>query len=326
MTVLGKLIREKQLQKIWPDEARDFTPWLAKEENLAFLSEHIGLGSEGLELQAVEHWVGPYRADILCRRTDDNSLVLIENQLRPSDHSHLGQIITYAAGIGATTIIWIASRFTDEHRRALEWLNEMASEQSFNFFASEIELWKIDDGLLAPKFNSVVRPNDWLAEVQRQSKATGEMTPTKELQRDFWSEFGNMLEVSNTPVRRVKPLAQHWLSHGIGKTNVQLTTVMHLKENWIRIEIYLTGSTANDYYQLLLTQKPEIEDEIGDTLGWYDEARNDRRIYLRREFPNVSDRATWPEQHKWLVEKAALFHEVFHDRVRSFDPDIARIL
>lgn len=123
---LGRLEKITDLREIWKTEAQDFTPWLAKEENLSLLGETINLE---LELEAVEKDVGPFRADILCRDTSDNSLVLVENQVERTDHTHLGQLLTYAAGLNTVTIVWIAKKFTDEHRATLDWLNEITGDK-----------------------------------------------------------------------------------------------------------------------------------------------------------------------------------------------------
>ena len=89
-----------------------------------------------LELEAQETSVGPFRADILCRDTgSDDSMVLIENQLETTDHKHLGQLMTYAAGLHAVTIVWIAAKFTDEHRASMNWLNDI-TDDSFCFLLS----------------------------------------------------------------------------------------------------------------------------------------------------------------------------------------------
>ena len=143
------------LGDVWKSEPASFTPWLA--ENLVFLSETLGMD---LELEAQEKNVGPYRADIVCKDTTDNSWVLIENQLEATDHTHLGQILTYAAGLNAVTIAWIARRFTDEHRAALDWLNENSTD-NLQFFGLEIEVWRIGESPPAPKFNIVAKPNTW---------------------------------------------------------------------------------------------------------------------------------------------------------------------
>ena len=131
--LLGRLERV-ELRRIWSSESSDFTPWLAREDNLRLLGETVGIE---LELEAQEKTVGPFRADILCKDTATDSWVLIENQLERTDHSHLGQLLTYAAGISAVTVVWVAERFTEEHRAALDWLNERTAER-INFFESSL--------------------------------------------------------------------------------------------------------------------------------------------------------------------------------------------
>ncbi len=119
---LGKL-EKVELRDIWETEGQGFTPWLAEEKNLEMLGEAIGIE---LELEAQEKDVGPFRADILCKNLEDDSLVLIENQIERTDHKHLGQLLTYASGLQSVTIVWIAAKFTEEHRAALDWLNEIS--------------------------------------------------------------------------------------------------------------------------------------------------------------------------------------------------------
>jgi RecB family endonuclease NucS len=130
---LGRL-EKVELRSFWKKEDRDFTPWLAQDENIQLLSETIGIE---LEVQSQEEGVGPFRADILCMDMANNHFVLIENQLEKTDHTHLGQLMTYAAGLDAVSIIWIAQKFTEEHRAALDWLNRI-TDSTFNFFGIEI--------------------------------------------------------------------------------------------------------------------------------------------------------------------------------------------
>ena len=143
---LGRLHRV-DLRDIWATEAQDFTPWLAQEENLKVLADTLNME---LELEAQEKNVGPFRADILCKNTDDDSWVLIENQMGRTDTIHLGQLLTYAAGLQAVTIVWVAANFTEEHRAALDWLNDITDE-NFRFFGLEVELWRIGESPAAPK-------------------------------------------------------------------------------------------------------------------------------------------------------------------------------
>jgi hypothetical protein len=150
---LGKLVKI-ELRDIWQSESSHFTPWLAREENLLTLGETLGLE---LELEAQERAVGPFRADILCKDIATNAWVLIENQLERTDHTHLGQLLTYASGLEAVTIVWIAARFTEEHRSTLDWLNRITDE-TFRFFGVEVELWRmgVSDKLCKRRLGSLI--------------------------------------------------------------------------------------------------------------------------------------------------------------------------
>ncbi len=149
---LSKLERVP-LREAWKHEANDFTPWLAETDNLNTLSDTLGLSE--LSLVAIEHWVGDFKLDILCTDGEDN--VIIENQLDKTNHSHLGQILAYAAGVGAKKVIWIAESFRPEHAAAFQFLNDNTTDD-LSFFAVEVELWRIGDSSLAPKFEVVVKP------------------------------------------------------------------------------------------------------------------------------------------------------------------------
>ena len=176
MTNLGRL-EKIELRDIWRTEDQDFTPWLAQDNNISLLGDILGLD---LEVEAQEKDVGPFRADILCKDTLNDSWVLIENQLERTDHKHLGQLITYAAGLKAVTIVWIAESFTDEHRAALDWLNSI-TDGDFRFFALEVELWRIGDSPAAPKFNVVSKPNAWTKTVGEATRRIerGDLSETK---------------------------------------------------------------------------------------------------------------------------------------------------
>ncbi len=189
--MLGKL-EKVDLRQIWQTEGQDFTPWLAREENLEMLGEVIGME---LELEAQEKDVGPFRADILCKNTEDGSLVLIENQIERTDHKHLGQLLTYAAGLQSVTIVWVAAKFTEEHRAALDWLNEI-TDKKFRFFGLEVELWKIGNSAAAPKFNVISKPNNWSKTVSDAAKEIENQTTseTKKLQYRYWLELVDYLE------------------------------------------------------------------------------------------------------------------------------------
>lgn len=141
--------KEVALRAAWPHEARDFTPWLA--ENLSYLAEPLDME---LELEATEKRVGAFRADIVCRNKADDSRVVIENQLDTSNHPHLGKAITYAAGLDAGTIIWLAAEIRDEHSDALNWLNRR-TDRNLRFFGIVLKVFQIAEDLYMPDFTVV---------------------------------------------------------------------------------------------------------------------------------------------------------------------------
>ena len=169
------------IRNIWENETTDFTPWLAQSDNIDHIGEAIGID---LTVEEKEKPVGPYRADIFCKDEGENP-VLIENQLESTDHKHLGQLLTYASGLDAVTIIWVASEFSDEHRATLDWLNEHTA-QGINFFGIVIEVKK-GNGHHYPVFNVVSQPNNWSKSINSDGyKTYGKLTETKKKQQDFW--------------------------------------------------------------------------------------------------------------------------------------------
>lgn len=314
MTELGRLERVADLRGIWQDEARDFTPWLARAETIGTLADFLGLGPDGLEVEAVERLVGPYRADILPRDTVDGSWVLIENQLEPTDHNHLGQLLTYAAGLEAKMVVWIAREVRAEHAAALEWLNDLSGEDGPSFFALEIELWRIGNSPIAPRFNAVVRPNDWTRSASTAKKGIeeAELSPLREMQRSYWAGVESLLADRGGRLRPVKPQPAQWVSHGIGRTGVMLSVVMNTRERWIRTEIYLTGATAKSRYFDLLARREEIETSLGYELDWQElPDKTDSRSAVLLPDVDPAEEGDWPRQHGWLVDRLVEFDRVF---------------
>src|ERR1700756_3411596 len=221
---LGRLERV-ELRNIWLSEASDFTPWLARKENLDTLGEALGID---LELEAQERPVGPFRADILCKDVATDRWVLIENQLERTDHSHLGQLLTYASGLEAVTIVWIAARFTEEHRSTLDWLNKITDDR-FRFFGLEVELWRIGTSPAAPKFNIVSKPNEWSQSVAQAARAIdqSELSETRVMQREYWASLNQSLNAMGGPVSgNKKPQPQAWMSFPTGRSGFLLNGVM----------------------------------------------------------------------------------------------------
>ena len=161
---MGNLSRLKkvELREAWRHEAMDFTNWLAKEDNLTLLGDEIGFD---IQLTQTEAAVGSFSVDILAEEANTGNKIIIENQLEMTDHDHLGKIITYASGYDARVIVWVVKDAREEHRNAVDWLNEHTDE-NLEFYLVRIEVWQIENSPLAPKFEILSRPNDWAKAVK----------------------------------------------------------------------------------------------------------------------------------------------------------------
>jgi hypothetical protein len=274
-----------------------------------------------LEVQATEKAVGPFWADILCKETATDAWVVIENQFGKTDHGHLGQLMTYAAGLSAGIVVWIAERFTEEHRAALDWLNQTTTD-AVSFFGLEIEVWRIGDSLPAPKFNIVCQPNDWSKSPIL--KPAGELTEGKRLQLEYWTAFRDFVVGKQTPIVPTKPLPQLWMNIAIGRSGIKLAAIASLWDseqgsydsNELRAEVVTFGKDSPVFYQQLLEQKAEIEVELGEPLTWYEGSGKQCRIYLRKT-AKLDDKQNWAEQHSWLLQKLEKLYKVFAPRARA---------
>lgn len=311
---LGSL-KKVDVRHIWQTEAQHFTPWLA--QNLDILAETLDME---LEIEAQEKNVGPFRADILCRDTLDKSWVLIENQLERTDHLHLGQLLTYASGLKAVTIIWVSTHFTEEHRSALDWLNNITDDQ-FKFFGLEVELWQIGDSPVAPKFNIVSKPNDWSRSVGQAARQieTGTLTDIKAAQLEFWTQLAEKLK-ENSHIRPQKPMPQHWAVFRIGRSGFHISGLHNTRDKCIGVELYIDHQNAKDFYNQLYAQKNDIEAEIGHELIWKElPNKSASRIILYLRDVDPMDRSRWDEYQDWLIKYIEAFDRTFRNRIRNLE-------
>ena len=317
--LLGRLQRV-ELRNAWVGEASHFTPWLAQPENIALLSEAVGIQ---LEVESQEKNVGPFRADILCRDTISNHFVLIENQLERTDHIHLGQLLTYAAGLDAVTIVWIASRFTDEHRAALDWLNN-ATTSGFNFFGLEVELWRIGNSAMAPKFNVISKPNDWSKAVREQAAGaqSAELTEFQRLHLEFWTQFRQFLEDRRTSIRMSRPSKESWINVAVGRTGFTLNAWNNMRDKQSGVSLLLTGPDAKAHFALIEQRYHDVVETRLAALGGarWNLLRDYQSSQIAVQKPgNPSQRETWPDLNVWMVEALETMHGLFSPIVKGLN-------
>ena len=309
---LSKLERVP-LRQAWRHEANDFTPWLAEDDNLQALAEALGISE--LELVATEHLVGDFKLDILC--TDGDQQVVIENQLEETDHKHLGQILAYAAGVDARKVIWVAESFRPEHLAALQYLNVNTIDE-LSFFAVQIELWRIGDSPLAPKFEVVAKPNDWARASREQARAATTGSPTKQLQLRFWTALVAHLTKEAHQIRPAKPGPYHWLNTSIGRSGFGLNITANTRDERLGVELYLSGTEAKQRFANLVLQKEQIERALGFPLDWQElPNKTASRIADWYSDASIEDESRWPEYQAWITERLVVMDRVLRPVVRA---------
>ena len=295
---LGKMKRITDLRTVWPHEANDFTKWLAEDANLEELGNAVGID---IDLEERESSVGSFSVDLFATETGSGRKIIIENQLEDTNHDHLGKLITYASGKGAEVIIWIVKRARDEHRQAIEWLNQH-TDSNIGFFLVEIELWQINDSLLAPKFNVVEKPNDWA----KTMKSIEGLSDTDRLKLEFWQAFNDQMN-SNPAFQKEfnlrKPQPQHWYDLSLGTSAYYISININTQKKKIDAGLYIPND--KEVFHKLQQHREAFEQAIGKEIVFHDAGKSSR-ILLYHTI-NVKDRTKWPEAADWLFETALKF-------------------
>jgi hypothetical protein len=309
-------IERVDLREAWPNEAQNFTPWLA--ENIDELGEALGMD---LEVEQTEAPVGGYSLDILATDLNSNRPVIIENQLEVTDHTHLGQLLTYAAGFDAGVIVWVTREFRDEHRQALDWLNQRTGEDT-QFFGVAVELWRIAGSPPAPNFRLASTPNGWRKSQVRSTGIPRVLSARQELSRAFrlrLIERAREYGISPHTARGDSPAP--WLIFEYPVPKVRYAAIWHNGIPGFEMIIEKTGSDGRDWnlrlFQELEHQKTAIETGIFDDGGdeWFmweaTGAKQRSRVAIYRN-GNVYDGAdSWDEIQGWAIAKLERFREAF---------------
>lgn len=260
---LGKLTRIQDIRTIWPRERQDFSRWLLDSGD--YLAEVLGIE---LELDHQEEPVGDFSLDLIGRDLTNGAVLMVENQLEATDHSHLGQVVLYAAGTGAGTIVWVAKQFRAEHRQALNWLNESTSEQ-FHFFGVEVAAVRIGESLPAPLLSLAVQPSDWQKRVRERADAS-ELSGKARLYVDFWTRFVERCQTEHPgwTRRREGTRPNNWLDlpSGISGTNFAASFAQGHR---LRHELYVDCGDADgnlELFGVLEAQRQALEEAYGRPL------------------------------------------------------------
>ena len=293
------------IRHAWPNEASNFTPWLA--ENLDLLGDALGLD---LQLQGREAAVGPFSLDLLAQDSGTNRQMIIENQLETTDHDHLGKLLTYASGYDAKVIVWIAREFKDEHRQALDWLNQLSPEET-EFFGVVIGLWKIGSPPPAPHFKVVSSPNEW-----RKGNARPAPAPSERMER-YRSFFQRLIDTLReekrvTTARKGQP--QSWYEFASGVTGFKYSASF-TSDSKARVGIYVDSGRKEQnekYFDELREEQDSLGSAFNEPLQWLRlDTRRACRIVVETPASIDDDDETLNHIHDWMVQNVMRFRSVF---------------
>lgn len=292
---LGR-IQQVPVREVWDNEATSFTPWLLQNEDV--LSELLGID---ITLERREESVGRFSLDLIGRNNDDGSTVIVENQLEGTDHSHLGQLLTYAGGLDAQTIIWIASEFRDEHRAALDWLNRVTGEET-HFYGVVVRAVKIGDSLAAPELSLAAKPNDF-EKVFKASNQSQSEEERKARYFEFWSRVKDQLQQEFVDFRNRKVPDRQYYGVRTGYGDCHRVIAISNKE--LKVELYFghSDSEVNESrFEALYERREEVEELFGDKLSWEPlDGRKAARIAFYRK-ASIRSVDEWDEYLVWVAE------------------------
>ena len=295
MTNLGRLEEIRDLRNAWPHEALDFTPWLAEDENISILGDAIGME---IAVDETESAVGDFSVDIMATEVGTGRKIIIENQLEDTNHDHLGKLITYASGKEADTVIWVVKHAREEHRAAIEWLNNHTDDE-VGFFLCEIHLYRIENSKPAIKFEVIEKPNDW-AKIVKKNDA---LKPREQFRLEYWTAF-NEYAFSNAQFARAfnkrKATTGHWMDLSIGSSGCHIAMNLVRKDNNLVVELYINEN--KELFRSLLQHKDDIEAIAGFSFDWRELPEKKASRIVVQKSTALSNQSKWSEQFEWLID------------------------
>lgn len=301
---LGKL-KEIDIRKVWQHEQYDFSKWLSSENNLKELGDILNLSLTDVE---TEKFVGNYRCDILCKDEITGKVVLIENQLEPSNHDHLGKIITYSSGLDASVVVWIVQNAREEHASAIEWLNKH-TDNEVSFFLIEIHAYTIGNSEPAPQFKIIEQPNDFNKSIKTLSQ-NSELNESQSKRLEFWTQFNEILEERGKPFNKRKPSTDHWYSIALGSSKCYINIDLVNSEHKIRISNWIPDN--KDLFDKLFHSKESIEKEANIYFEWERmDNKKTSRISTYIDGLDFEKQDNYNELMNNIIDKVILLKKVF---------------
>jgi hypothetical protein len=321
MVKLGQL-KTVSLREIWPNEASDFTPWLLAHPE--YLSEALGID---VELVQRESGVGPYAVDLIGRDLTNGTTLIVENQLGRTDHNHLGQLITYAANTDAITVVWVARNFSDEHRQAVDYLNNLAGDSGKGYFYGvEVSAIQIGDSLPAARFTVVASPNEVHAAEAGAVRDAIQDRGKQVLYRAFWKQLLERAKDEHPGMTNIKAAAkENW--QNVIQLRLGHIALVFNKAQKANVQLYIDRGSQHynqEIFDYLFANKRAIEGAIGEELSW--EAPKDRKmrriVLYRSGNSDVSMTDKYKEMTSFFLNGALSFRDTFAGYLESAAQEI----
>lgn len=305
---IGRL-KEVEVRDLWKHEQYDFSEWLSRPENIEYLNDILSLSLVDIQKETT---VGDYRCDLFAKDETTDTRVVIENQLEASNHDHLGKIITYASSLKATIVVWIVKKAREEHRAAIEWLNNNTVE-NIGFFLIELHAYKIGNSLPAPKFEVIEQPNGYIKSSKNTALNKDDSQPAIE-RKAFWTKFNERIEDAGKPFNIRKPSTDHWYNIAIGTSQAYICVNLVNKENQIVLEIYINDNKA--LFDSLYCCKDEIENKLEMHFQW-DRLDTKKASRIKHFIPglNFDDHSNYDALMDEIIEKSIRMKKVFREYI-----------
>lgn len=316
---LGK-IEQVPVREVWQHEAHDFTTWLAQKDNLKQLGDACSID---LELVNTESEVGSFAVDLFAKEVGTNRRVVIENQLEDTDHDHLGKIITYASGKDANVAIWVVAKARDEHRKAIEWLNEHTDDEC-SFFLVEIEVWRIGDSQKAPRFNVVESPNEW-ARAEKATDKLNALNDTRKTQLEYWQTYQKAALADHEFSKLMRPQKPQPQKFAFIKVNSsRYHFCLQVSTQQLRIGIEITVLNDKNFGKILFTHQKELEQLLG-VKGEPFDASKECGIRFYRENSDIKGKPDeWNTYIAWQLHAAVLLYQAMREIDQANPPKASK--
>jgi hypothetical protein len=304
MASIGKLI-EVDVRELWAHEQHDFSNWLAKESNLEYLNEILGLTLTDVDKEV---YVGPYRCDLVAKDETSGILVIVENQLEGTNHDHLGKIITYASGLNAKVMVWIVKEAKEEHRAAIEWLNNNTNND-INFFLIEIHAYKIGNSDPAPKFEVIEKPNDFVKRGKLKSD-DNELNKRQSERLFFWEQFNQIVIGRGKPFNVRKATTDHWYDVALGTSEAHIGISLVNRDGIVVVELYINDN--KELFDTLYSNKEAIEAQLGYNLIW-DRLDGKKASRIKYYLPGLDfdNHANYEDLMNRIIDTAVMMRDIF---------------